>query len=61
LPRGGSTVNTEYLLVALSFFCLAGACLFFFWRSGKSLKKMKAKLDEIGKGLEEPPAPEGKK
>ena len=39
------------LYIALSFFCLAGAPLVFFVRSGRELKRNKRKLDEIGEGL----------
>lgn len=53
-------MSDSHLYVALSFFCLAGAAIVFFIRSGRQLKKNKRKLDEIGKGLAEFKLPEGK-
>lgn len=53
-------MSDYHLYVALSFFCLAGAALVLFIRSGTEIKKRKRELDGIEKRLNEFKPPQDK-
>jgi uncharacterized protein YoxC len=50
-------MDIEHIVIGISFLCLAAACLVFYIRSGKLLKKRKRELERIGKRLEETKPP----
>jgi hypothetical protein len=50
-------MDTEHIVIGISLLCLGAACLLFYIRSGRLLKKRKRELDRIGKRLEETKPP----